>query len=227
MTQGDRDLAAGAESSISEHAGFAGIEFNQGNWGYEQVVCPALPNHVFLRYVRKNGTGDESVFSASIPRDSKGRVRIIPILLRSYSLFSPAPVNVMTISAFNHIRAEEHFDSAPEWIGTGLCYAALAGARPRVAMSAEDPASLKVPVAAPARLKITDRGNIVLSFSDASTSPRAMEWTMIFNRKGELLKATHKAADLIPVKVIHPTSSAVKSNVVVPAKENHDSVQSN
>src|ERR1035437_1701964 len=130
MSPQDRDLAADAESSIGERAGFAGLEFNQGKWNYQQVVCPVLPNHLFLQFTRNNGAGDASVFSASIPRGGDGRVRIIPILRRGYSLFSPAPINALTISAFNHIRAEEHPAKAPEWLATGLCYAALAGGAP-------------------------------------------------------------------------------------------------
>jgi len=227
MTQGDRNLEAGAESSIGERTRFVGIEFNQGNWSYEQVVCPALPNHVFLRYLRKGGTGDESLFFASIPRDSNGRVRIIPILLRGYSLFSPAPINAMTISAFNRIRAEEHFDTAPEWLETALCYAALAGSHPQVARGTEDPESMKSRVAMPAKLEIQDRGDVIISFADISASPRPMEWTMIFDRKGKLLKATHKSADLNLVKVVHPTSIAVKSHVVVPTQERSKPVDNN
>jgi len=42
MTRKDRDLVADAESSISERAGFIGLEFNGGKWSYEQVLCPAL-----------------------------------------------------------------------------------------------------------------------------------------------------------------------------------------
>jgi len=63
MTQQDRGLEADAESSISERAGFAGLEFNQGRWNYRQVVCPALPNHLLLQFARNNGAGDVSVFS--------------------------------------------------------------------------------------------------------------------------------------------------------------------
>src|SRR5215472_13757750 len=66
MTERDRLLVADAESSIAEHAGFAGFELGQTNWSYQQVVCPALPNHLFLRYTRNNGSGDVTVFSASI-----------------------------------------------------------------------------------------------------------------------------------------------------------------
>lgn len=91
MTEADRLLAADAESSIAEHAGLNGFEFEQGRWSYQQVVCPALPHHLFLQYTRNNGVGDVTVFSASIPRGGEGRVRIIPILRRSYSLFRPRP----------------------------------------------------------------------------------------------------------------------------------------
>ena len=68
-----------------------------------------------------------SVFSASVPRNGAGRVRIVPILKRGYSLFSPAPINALTISAFNHIRAEEGEAANSDWLGNALCYAALAG----------------------------------------------------------------------------------------------------
>ncbi|MGP8173983.1 MAG: hypothetical protein ACLP7O_05490 [Terracidiphilus sp.] len=227
MTQKDRDLVADAESSISERAGHWDLEFNGGKWSYQQVVCPALPNHIFLRFTRNNGTGDVSVFSASIPRGGDGRVRIIPILLRGYSLFSPAPINALTISAFNHIRAEEHPDKAPEWLGTGLCYATLAGGHPQAVRLAEDPQNQKFPVALPALMKIPNRGGAILSFADVSAAPRPMEWTMTFDGKGRLLKATHKPAALIPVKALQPAPGAVNSNAAPPAPATADPAPAN
>ena len=135
MSAQDRAEAANAEAAIGEKVGFMGLGYDQGQWTYKQVVCPALPNHLFLQYTRNNGVGDVSLFSASVPRGSEGRVRIIPIEMRGYSLFSPAPINALTISAFNHIRAEEHAAGAdaPDWLGTALCYAALAGGHPQAA----------------------------------------------------------------------------------------------
>ncbi len=91
MTRHDRDLEADAEASIQERAGFQNLEFNQGPWTYQQLVCPALPNHLLLRFSRNEGTGEMSMFSAAIPRGGEGRVRIIPIVRKGYSLFSPAP----------------------------------------------------------------------------------------------------------------------------------------
>jgi hypothetical protein len=204
MTERDKIVVADAEASIGEHAGFMGLEFNSGGWSYEQVVCPALPNHVFLKFLRNNGTGDVSMFTASIPREGDGRVRIIPIRLRGYSLFSPAPINALTISAFNHIRAEEHPDRAPDWLGTGLCYAALAGGHPQAAMLSEVKESqTKYPTAPTATLEVPTQGGAVLSFTDVSTSPKPMEWSMVFDSKGRLLKAIHAPETLAVARTLH------------------------
>jgi hypothetical protein len=216
MTQKDSDLVADAESSINEHAGRVGLEFNQGAWSYQQLVCPALPNHIFLRFMRNNGTGDMSVFTASIPRGGEGRVRIIPIQLRGYSLFSPAPINALTISAFNHIRGEENPDQAPDWLGTGLCYAALAGAHPQAANLVEDPESGKFPAAVPAELQIPVQGGAFISFTDVAATPRPMEWTMTFDGKGRLLKATHLPAGLLPVNAVPQSAGELKGNPLPP-----------
>ena len=208
MTEKDRLQAANAESSIAESTRYADLEFNQGQWSYQQVVCPALPNHIFLRFLRKNGVGDATVFTASIPRGGEGRVRIIPIQLRGYSLFSPAPINALTISAFNHIRAEENPDQdpdkTPDWLGTALCYAALAGGHPQPAALTSDPAADKLPIASTALLEVSSNGGAVLSFTDVSAKPRPMRWTLTFDRKGRLIKGGLSPADLLSVDVEHP-----------------------
>lgn len=214
MTRKDSDLVADAESSIGEHARYMDLEFNQGKWTYEQVVCPALPNHLFLRFRRNNGTGDVTVFSASIPREGEGRVRIIPVLLRGYSLFSPAPINALTVSAFNHIRAEERFDTPPDWLGTGLCYAALAGGKPQAALMPSSPDGEKFPEARPAMLETSVGSGAVVSFADLAAPKRPMEWTMTFDGKGKLLKATHRPAELIPIKTSHPKPLVEKVRAV-------------
>jgi hypothetical protein len=208
MTEKDRLQAANAESSIAESTRYADLEFNQGQWSYQQVVCPALPDHIFLRFLRNNGAGDATVFTASIPRGGEGRVRIIPIQLRGYSLFSPAPINALTISAFNHILGEENPDrdpdKAPDWLGTALCYAALAGGHPQPATLSDNPDPEKFPAVSTALLEVGSNGGAVLSFTDVSAKPRPMRWTMTFDRKGKLIKGGHSLADLLNVTVEHP-----------------------
>jgi hypothetical protein len=206
LSQQDRLLIANAESSIAEHADFAGLEYRQIGWSYRQIVCPAFPNHLFLQYTRNNGTGDVSVFSASIPRNGEGRVRIVPILKRSYSLFSPAPINALTISAFNHIRAEEGESANSDWLGNALCYAALAGSQPEMVPPDASPAVHKPIPALTAFMDVQMQspGQEVIRFDDVAGRPHAMGWTMTFTRSGRLMKATHRRADFQSVR---PASS--------------------
>lgn len=210
MSQKDRDLLADAEAAISERAGFEGLEFNQGQWSTLQIVCPALPNHLLLRFMHNGGSGDVSLFSASVPRGGEGRVRIIPIQRRGYSLFSPAPINVLTISAFNHIRAEEPSGSTPDWLATGLCYAALAGAHPQLARATKNSEDQLFPAAMPATLEVPIDGGAIIHFADVATPSRPMEWTMTFNGKGRLLKATRSPASLVTEKSFTPAAVELK-----------------
>jgi len=213
LTDKDRLLLADAESSIAEHAGFAGREFQQNNWNYRQIVCATFPNHLFLRYTRNNGAGDMSVFSASIPRNGAGRVRIVPILKRGYSLFSPAPINALTISAFNHIRAEEGEEANSDWLGNALCYAALAGSQPEIMPRDAEPAVHKPIPALTAALDVETQahGVQVIRFDDAAAHPHAMEWTMTFTHQGRLTKATHKSATMRTARPVSQQSAVART----------------
>ena len=200
MSREDRDLVADGESSIRERVGFENLDFNGSGWTYHQLVCPALPKHLFLRFTRDDGTRQMSMFSAAIPRDGNGRVHIIPIVRKGYSLFSPAPIGAMTIAAFNHIRAEEGEGASADWVGTGLCYAALAGANPQVQLQPGLDENLAEPVVIPPTLKVNSEGGAVIQFADVSTAPKPMEWSMIFDKKGKLVKASHERAYVVGAK---------------------------
>lgn len=218
LTQQDRLLLADAESSIAEHAGFAGLEYQQSNWNYRQIVCPSFPNHLFLQYTRNNGVGDTTVFSASIPRNGEGRVRIVPILKRGYSLFSPAPINALTISAFNRIRAEEGESANADWLGNALCYAALAGSQPQILPAGAEPAVHKpIPVLNAAMdVQTQAHGMEMLRFDDAASRPNSMEWTMTFTHQGKLIKATHRPASMVSANPV-PQKAAVARSWQVPS----------
>ncbi len=216
ISEKDRLLIADAESSIAEHAGLAGLDYQQGTWGYREILCTGFPNHLFLQYTRNNGEGDVSVFSASIPRNGNGRVRIVPILKRSYSLFSPAPINALTISAFNHIRVEEGDDANADWLGNGLCYAALAGARPRILPPGSTPQVGKpIPALSAAMdVQVNAHGDEVIRFDDAAARPHPMEWTMTFTPNGKLVKATHHTAPIFTAGVVPQKSAVIRTSPV-------------
>jgi hypothetical protein len=216
LTHRDRLLVANAESTIGELARSAGLEYSQNEWDYREITCPSFTNHVFLQFNHNNGRRDVSVYSASIPRNGVGKIRIIPILKRSYSLFSPAPINAMTVSAFNHIRAEEGQAANDDWLGNALCYAALAGAQPRI-LSADSWPSTHSPVpplTAALDVRFDAKGQEVISFDDVAASTHPMEWTMTFTRDGKLIKATHNPAAMLRAQPIPETSAVVRSRQV-------------
>jgi hypothetical protein len=205
MTQADIDLASSRQAAIREKASLAGFDVNEGRWDREQIECPAFPNHELLRYAQNGGPGGESVFTASISRTSHEQVRVVPILRRGYSLYSPAPMNALTITVFNHIREEEHAPATADWLEIGMCYAALAGAHARVPLAGVDTGSEIMPFEAPAILQIPAEGGAVIRFLDASTVPIPMVWTMTFDGAGKVVSADHHPALEARPRVLSPT----------------------
>ncbi|HEX8812015.1 MAG TPA: hypothetical protein VF742_08490, partial [Terracidiphilus sp.] len=193
----DQQLEANEENSIRERAGVHLMDFSSTGWSYSEIACPAFPGHLFLRFTRTAGKGDVSAFTASIPRFGQGKDRIVPIQRHGYSLFSPAPINAMTISSFNHILSEERATGEPEWAAIAICYAALAGTGTEGTLA---------PIAMPI-LQLQKDGGATIIF--ATADPRAKDWTMIFDRHGVLKKATHTGtADY----TFHPVPGSYLSN---------------
>lgn len=183
MSQQDKVLEAGAESVIREKAGFEDLGFNEEGWTYKQLICPAFPNHLLLRFTRNGSSGERSMFSVSIPRTMEGQIRVVPILRKGYSLFSPAPVNAMGLGAVRHMLAEEPAENKPEFGALAVCYAALTGA-PSVAA----PNGESIEPAAPPAVDTNADGSFDLRFSMAGARP--MRYDLFFDRKGRLIKAS-------------------------------------
>ncbi len=207
MSAQDRGLATRTQAVIARDAALADLDYRQGDWREQQITCPALPNHLILRFERNQGQGDVSLFSASIPRNGVGRVRVIPILRRSYSMFASAALNERTVAIFNKIRKEEDAQQKPDWLGVGLCYAALAGANPNTAMQIGG-ASGMLPI-----LQIHADGGATIRIVDESLHQRLEQWALIFNNKGTLLKVVRSSFEPCSARTV-PESTPLKFRVV-------------
>jgi hypothetical protein len=203
MSQSDRELAAKSQPAISEAAAFAGIEFDKEKWHYRQLECQALPGHLFLLFTGDSGVSDASLFSAAIPRTGKGRVRVIPVERRGFSLFSPAPVNELAVAAFNRIRAQEPPGPPPDWLSTSLCYAALTEPRseisassrplgdPNAAPDANPAPDANLALSFPPTLEVGIDGESTVRFVNVAEPRQPMQWALTFDAKGQLIKVEH------------------------------------
>jgi len=207
MTDADRAIAATAQPPIRKDATLAGFDLDTGTWTYQQLVCAALPSHVFLVFRGDNGKGDVSLFSASIPRDNGGHVRIIAIQRRGFSLFSPTPVNPLTISAFNRIRANDPPGKSADWLSTALCYAALTGSHPQTTSSPGKSGGVGLSLTLPPTLEIGSHGESNVRFVDVSPARQPMQWALSFDPKGQLVKVTQFASPPFQVKTVPPLAN--------------------
>lgn len=202
MDAADSDLVAKAQPSIRDGATFAGIDFDKGTWTYQQLVCKALPGHLFLLYKQSNGPGDVSQFSAAIPRSGEVHVRIIPVQRRGFSMFSPAPVNQLDIAKFNRIRADEALTQAPDWLAVSMCYAALTGPGLQVSWPSNKPAAKDAPLAFPPMLEVETNGDSMVRFVDVATPGQPMQWALTFDAKGHLIKVARDATQGYAIKMV-------------------------
>jgi len=201
----DRKLAASAEPAIRDSATLAGFEFDKGKWSYQQLVCQAFPDYLFLLFKGDNGANDVSIFSAAIPRSAKTRIRIIPIQRRSYSLFSPAPVNAPAISAFNRIRADEPASKDADWLAVALCYAALTGAHPETTPSKDQSNDANFALSFPPTIEVESFGQSTVRFVDVARTNQPLEWALTFDSKGQLLKVDRFATPAYAVNPVPQT----------------------
>jgi hypothetical protein len=187
MTPKDREAFSDASVSIQKKAQWEGFDLHEGRWSIVQIVCPVMPQQLLLLYSRNRGPGDVSRFSAVVPGGESGEVRIVPILRDSYSPYSPAPVNPVTIAVFNQARGSAQPGAKPDWLMTSLCYAALAGAH----ISLDQPdKNVDLTYAASPLLEIGEDVSSKVRFIDQGTPGRLEAWELTFSPEGELVRVS-------------------------------------
>ncbi len=202
MNASDRALAAKTQPAIRAAAVLAGMEFEKPQWSYRQLECQAVPNHLFLLFESMGGAGDVSLFSASIPRAGNGHLRIVPVSRRGFSLFWPAPVNMLAITAFNRIRSEEPTGPPADWLATSICYAALTEPRLDIALSPHEASDTSLALSFPPSLEVGQQGESTVRFVDVATASLPMQWALTFDARGQLVKVEHFPTPVFVTRII-------------------------
>src|SRR5271156_5170461 len=194
MDSADRDLLRARQKELINEAQFYGYDITTGNWTYDQAVCPQLPSTVLLHYLNKFPDGSESLFTALVPRNV-GRIRIVPVLYRNASPFTPAVKNPQNFVIFNTLVPAEiaRKDSSLDgrWLSLGVCYAEVVGGRPNVPNEPSlDVATIKAPLA-PFRIDATTNQRQV-QFSDRDAAKVYTIWTISLNQNGRVTAADNE-----------------------------------
>lgn len=179
----------GQKSGQGTEAAFAG-------WNLRQIECGPLPDFLLMSYVRDAKTNREASFTVAIPRTaSGGRLHLVPVERRGYSLYTPSSRNAMTIVVFNDLLREDAHAAQNDWFGLGLCYAALAGFRVQAVTALEPSTGDPVPAYMPASLSVSWKQPPSIAFVGLSpAASRPMQWTLLFDRTGSLRKVRTKKA---------------------------------
>jgi hypothetical protein len=127
-----------------------------------------------------------TLFSAVVPRNGEGHVRVIPVRRRGYSLWTPASSNALTLNDFNHMVKEGGL--SPDWLRLALCYSALAGGHVRADLVPEKPADEHYPLLAAASLTVSKKGGALVNVVDAADPGKRGRWQFQFAQSGRLLK---------------------------------------
>jgi hypothetical protein len=203
MSPEERQAVGAAWPVITRNAANANFDLGEGKWQYEQIVCPALPEHLLLLFTRNNGVGDLSMFTAAVSRKDKGSIRILPILRRSYLPYTPAAVNPVTIAAFNQIRAHDRDSKRVDWLTTGLCYAAITGARVDLPLPSAEHKKDSLQLIMNPLLQVGADGGATIQFADIEAPQHPQQWELTFDPRGELLKVTIAQLKAPSIQMIH------------------------
>lgn len=206
LNAGDRALLKSSLSRIVALANEQGFDFQgqesedgQSGWIARQAVCSALPNHLLIHYVQAPGTRSEASFTVALPRDGVGRIHLAPVERRGFTLYTPSRRNRLTVVIFNDLLREDKDTARADWLGLGLCYAALAGdhveAVTALSPSSQPSTGIPQPTYTTASLSLSWKQPPSITFVGLPPGgATARQWTLIFTPNGSLHKVQTKRA---------------------------------
>lgn len=206
MDSADRDLLFARQKELISEAQFYGYDITIGHWTYDQAICQQLPNTLMLHYLNKFPDGSESLFTALVPRNA-GRIRIVPVLYRNASPFSPAVKNPRNFAIFNSLVpadiARKDAGLEGKWLTLGVCYAEVVGGRPNVPNEPSlDIATIKAPLAT-YRIDAATKQRQV-QFSDRDAAKIFKIWTISFNENGRVTAAISEDYETYVARIVQP-----------------------
>lgn len=216
MSGADHAALDAHENELVESAEVYGynLSVEAGNWNYGQTVCPAMPETIMLHYWRQFPDGTQSQFTALIPRQS-GRARIVPVLYRNATPFTPASNDPRNFVLFNQLVplpiASQGTSADGNWVELGMCYAEMTGA------FFGDLSAEGLRQTPPAVAHVDTQYNVIhVSLGSSEANGAYRYWNIAINKEGRVMTATSERYPTQVTKVV-PQSPPPSEPELAPA----------
>jgi hypothetical protein len=195
MSNADNEVVSNLSAELSKQAALANFDISQPAWHYQQIVCPAFPNHVFLAFTHGPDEEGSSHFVALLPRNS-AEVRIVSTYSHGALPFAASWNRPGTFEVFNGMLRRERgaapLSHAPNWLLIAVCYAELSGYPVQVLNYSPRPDSsmdlLRLDANQP-QMQIESDQSADVTFSDVSRPTITSNWRLHFDRHGQIKSA--------------------------------------
>ncbi len=196
MSNADYEVVSDLSAELSKQAALANFDISSPAWHYQQIVCPAFPDYVFLAFTHGADDSGSSRFAALLPRND-AQVRIVSTYAHGLLPFEASWNRPGTFEVFNGMLRQERgtapLSHAPNWLLIAVCYAELSGYPVQVLNVLPNPAPtldlLRLGANRPQMVIGADQSADV-TFSDVSRSTITTNWTLHFDRHGQITSAS-------------------------------------
>jgi hypothetical protein len=196
MSNADYEVVSNLSAELSRQAALANFDISSPAWHYQQIVCPAFPDYVFLAFTHGPDDSGSSRFAALLPRND-AQVRIVSTYAHGLLPFEASWNRPGTFEVFNGMLRQERgtapLSHAPNWLLVAVCYAELSGYPVQVLNVLPNPAPtldlLRLGANRPQMVIGADQSADV-TFSDVSRPTITTNWTLHFDRHGQITSAS-------------------------------------
>ncbi len=209
MSNADYQVVSNLSAELSKQAALANFDISSPAWHFQQIVCPAFPDYVFLSFIHGPDESGSSRFAALLPRND-AQVRIVSTYAHGLLPFEASWNRPGTFEVFNGMLRQERgttpISRAPNWLLISVCYAELSGYPVQVLTTIPRPDltldMLRLDANQP-QMVIAGDQSAEVTFSDVSRPNITTNWTLHFDRHGQITSASRSLAR-------QPTAIALK-----------------
>ncbi len=210
MNAADYEVVSNLSPELSKQAALANFDISNPGWHYQQIMCPAFPDYVFLAFTHGAEESGSSRFAAMLPRNS-AQVRIVSTYAHGLLPFDASWNRPGTFEVFNGMLRQERgrtpLSHARNWLMIAVCYAELSGYPVQVLNYSPIPDKsldlLRLDGNQPQMMIEADQSADV-TFSDVSRPTMTTNWSLHFDRHGQITSAARKLAHQSPTIALKP-----------------------